>query len=220
MSLTSLNFKYKRIAKKREFEFILAQISECYKLMLSNYDTIENDENKIRNRLVTDYLDNQEIIEKFNLEPYFFDIETPFVNEHYEETARSDIKIYTATERLKNRQSPYFIIECKRLGGTNIGKGSLNYKYVGNGISRFISRDDYPSHYGINGMIGFIVKPTNINNVVSSINQLLPDNEDLNSKKISESFEFSYLSNHSDNKGNKIELYHLMFDFSSLIENN
>ena len=213
-------FKLKQQAARKEFEFIFTQITKCYKLMLSDYDIIENDENIIRNHLHKDYLDKQSILEQLNLKTYFFDIEPPYVNENYKETARSDIKIYDAIERMQNRQSAYYIIECKRLDGTNSGKGSLNYKYVENGIKRFTSREDYPTFYGVNGMIGFVVKTKKIIEIVSSINQLLPENENLNDKLIDNDFEFSYLSKHTDYQDKKIELYHLMLDFSSQIKTN
>jgi len=208
-------FKSKQTAARKEFEFILSQICNCYQLMLVDYEVIENDENKIRNRLVKDYLDNQIIVEKLNLQPYFFDIEVPQIDKVYDETGRSDIKIYNAIERLKNRQSPYFIIECKRLENSNTGKGSLNWKYVKNGIERFTSRYDYPTFYGINGMIGFIVKPVKIDALVEAINQLLTNNENLKPGLPKE--KNVYLSEHADHRNYKIELYHLMFDFSSKI---
>ncbi|MEA2043174.1 MAG: hypothetical protein U9N85_11590 [Bacteroidota bacterium] len=211
-------FKQKQYTARKEFEFILTQITKCYKLMLTDYSIIENDENIIRNRLHKDYLDNQQILEQFNLQAYFFDIETPYVDKNYKETARSDIKIYDPIERIQNRKSPYFIIECKRLDGTNSGKGSLNYKYVENGIKRFTSRADYPTFFGINGMIGFVLKTKEIVKIVNSINHLLPENENLNSKLIGEHFEFSYLSKHTDYQDKNIKLYHLMLDFSSQIK--
>lgn len=217
MSLTSRNFKYNRVGVKKRFEFILTQISECYKLMLTDYNIIENDENTIRNRLWKDYLNKNEIRTKLKLNQYIFHSESPNVDDEYKETGRHDIQVYNPIEFCKNTDA-YFIIECKRLDGINSGKGSLNYKYIENGISRFTSRADYPTFYGINGMIGFVVKATNISKIIKSINLLLPDNENLNTKTINNDFDSSYLSKHTDYQDKNIELYHLMFDFSALIE--
>jgi hypothetical protein len=186
--------------------------------MLTDYDIIENDENTIRNRLWKDYLNNNEIRTKLKLNQYIFHSESPNVDDEYKETGKHDIQVYNPIEFCKNTNA-YFIIECKRLDGTNSGKGSLNYKYVENGIKRFTSRADYPTFYGINGMIGFVVKTKKIIEIINSINQLLPKNENLNDKLIDNYFEFSYLSKHTDFQDKEIELYHLMFDFSSQIIN-
>jgi len=210
-------FKPKQSTKKKEFEFILSAILKSYKMMLVDYETIENDENKIRNRLHEDYLNNQEIVDLLGLQPYFFDIEVP-KNTDYKTTAFSDIKVYSAIERLKNRQSPYFIIECKRLENTNTGKGTLNQKYVDNGIKRFIKRVDYPTYYGLNGMIGFLIKPEKIYEVKDAINKLLPENEHLSQFLFHSEYKFTYKSKHVDFQNKNIQLYHLILDFSSIIK--
>jgi len=219
MTLNAGIFKSAPFAAQKEFEHILTQITACYKCMLIDYTTIENNENKIRNRLWKDYLNHNQIIEHLNIQHWFFDIEHPEVDNNYNETGRSDIKIYHQIERMRNRQA-YFIIECKRLDGTNRGKGSLNYEYVENGIKRFIKRDDYPSFYRINGMIGFVVKHKKIDEIISAINRLLDDVEKIIKENIINDFDFTYKSKHSDNRKNEIILYHLMFDYSQLIEKN
>lgn len=210
-------FQPKHKTKKKEFEFILTAIMKSYKMMLLDYESIENDENIIRNRLYDDYLNNQTVVEKLNLQPYFFDIEVP-QNTKYKTTAFSDIKVYSLLERANNRQAAYFIIECKRLENTNTGKGSLNQKYVDNGIKRFIEREDYPTYYGLNGMIGFLVKSEEIDKVKDAINKLLPENEQLFRYIFSSENEFTYKSEHIDLKKKNIQLYHLILDFSSLAE--
>lgn len=210
-------FKPKQSTKKKEFEFILSAILKSHKMMLVDYETIENDENIIRNRLYDDYLNNQKIVERLDLQPYFFDIEVP-KNTVYKTTAFSDIKVYSAGERLKNRQSPYFIIECKRLENTNTGKGTLNQKYVDNGIKRFIEREDYPTYYGLNGMIGFLIKSEEIDKVKDAINKLLPEKEQLTQYIFSSENKFTYKSEHIDLKTKNIQIYHMILDFSSLIK--
>ena len=210
-------FKPKQSTKKKEFEFILSAIIKSHKMMLVDYETIENDENTIRNRLYDDYLNNQIIVDKLELNPYFFDIEVP-INTNYKTTAFSDIKVYSAVERLKNRQSPYFIIECKRIENINIGKGSLNQKYVDNGIKRFIKRKDYPTDYGLNGMIGFLVKSEEICKVKDAINKLLPKKEQLYQYIFSSENEFTYKSKHVDSQSKNIQIYHLILNFANLVK--
>ncbi len=187
--------------------------------MLEDNKPLENHENLIRNHLYKDYLNNNSVRENLGLLDYIFHIENPFVDNEYKESGRNDIQVYNIFKFSENTDA-YFIIECKRLENTNNGKGSLNYEYAKEGIERFKIREDYPSFFGINGMIGFIIKKLNINEMIYSINQLLEDSEKLTKFDKYEKFEYpdiTFYSEHSDYKNTKLELYHLMFDFSSII---
>lgn len=42
------NPQYIKTYIDRNFEFILTQIYKCYKMMLEDYDTVENNENKLK----------------------------------------------------------------------------------------------------------------------------------------------------------------------------
>ncbi len=138
------------IYSKTEFKKLLDSIYSCYKEMLSDKINVpNNDENEIRNRLLFDYLNNNLLRVKFELLDFLFDPEVPVNN------GRSDIKVQTKNTFENTRA--YYIIECKRLDGYS----TLNKEYQKNGIDRFIS-GKYPSHYKINGMIGFIVKDIDI----------------------------------------------------------
>ncbi len=88
---------------------------------------------------------------------------------------------------------------------------------------RFVT-NKYPTPFGTNGMIGFIVKPTDIDEGIDDINNLIdsrfPQSNTTNLlAKISviEDFDFVYFSAHTDNQGESIDLYHLMLDFSSIV---
>jgi len=188
--------------------------------MLEDNKLLENKEGIIRNHLYKDFLNNNTARENLGLLDYAFHIENPSVDKEYKESGRSDIQVYNIFKYSENTDA-YYIIECKRLENTNNGKGSLNYKYVEDGIERFKTREDYPSFFGINGMIGFIVKALNINEMINSINQLLEDSEQLIKFDKCEKFEYpdiTFYSEHSDYKNTKFELYHLMFDFSTIIK--
>ena len=119
MILNAGVFKPKQFTARKEFEFILIQITKCYKLMLDDCTSIKNNENTIRNYLHKNYLDNHEIIERLNLRPYFFDIETPSLNDDYKETGRTDIKVYNAIER-------FLVKPLERLNG---GRGRLDVQH-------------------------------------------------------------------------------------------
>lgn len=196
------------------FEFILSQIHNCYKKMLVSYDFIENNENKIKNRLYKDYLDNQSIIDELKLNGYRFKTETGFIDDDYKEKGYSDIEVIDLIGSLKNINS-FYIIECKRIDGQNSHyQSSLNNKYINEGINRFVE-EKYPTYNSVNAMLGFIVESIDID---------INCNHFSNFKRhiFIDDFEFSYTSNHTTVTNKNIMLYHLMLDFSSkiLIRNN
>jgi len=181
-----------------ELEFInlMSNLYKCYKLIVSDGITIpKNDENKIRDILLLNYLNKKEIRNNTCLiEGFRFDKEVDVGD------GRVDIKIITAKDFEEFEE--FYVIECKRLDGY----AKLNNAYVDDGIKRFTTSYKssslsfyYPSSYGVNGMIGFVVNKINI---------------DSNMNKIKESFtviekNIMYESNHSN-----VKIFHLMMDFS------
>lgn len=173
--------------------------------MLIDYPLIDNNENLIRNGLHKNYLENNLIREELKLTPYLFDTEIELYNDDDSVKGRTDIKVYNAIERTKNTNS-YYIIECKRIDGSN----ELNKKYISNGINRFIENEKYPSFKKVNGMIGFIVSPIDIELNTKSFS-------DLKFYQFIDDFKYSYISNHMTSNSNNLTLYHLMLDFSTKI---
>ena len=217
--LDSTKYQFSSTVYNKEFENILSKIISCYKLMLDNNVLLVNDENKIRDVLLIDYLKNNQMRNKLGLTDYLFDKEVP------EDTTagRTDIKIQTQNTFKDTRA--YYIIECKRLDTINQkGISGLNAEYIKNGIYRFAS-EQYSTFYEVNGMIGFIIDPMDINNNVLDINTLLNNNfsqintiQGLQKRPLRNDFDFSFCSLHKINSTNKsITLYHLMFDFSNNI---
>ena len=191
------------------FEFILTQIYNCYKKMLRDFDFIENNENKIKNKLYRDYLDRQEIIDELKLNDFRFRTEAGYVDENYNEIGYSDIEVIDLKSSLKNKDS-YYVIECKRIDGANSHyQSSLNNKYVKEGIDRFIE-EKYPTNMKVNGMLGFIVRSIDIHDNTQFFS-------DLKNYKFIQDFEYSYRSEHTSKSNKKLTLYHLMLDFSSKI---
>ncbi len=209
-------FKPKHTTRQKEFEFILTAILKSHQMMLIDYKHIEKNENIIRNRLWKDYLNNNQNREILKISHYIFKAENSEVGENYKETGRHDIQVINPIEFCKNTAA-YFIIECKLLDSVKTGKGSLNQKYIENGVNRFIKRRDYPTYYGLNGMIGFIVGAVEINELICSLNKLLPGNEQISQYKFSPISNFTYKSEHYDIQNKNIQLYHLMLNFSNLI---
>ena len=173
---------------------LLLNIYKCYeKLVLDKINVPNNDENKIRDILLLDYLIDTNVRNKFcNIYNFRFEKEVD------ENDGRVDIKIIDKND-FENFKA-YYIIECKRLDGYS----ALNKEYIKNGINRFLS-GKYSSHYKINGMIGFIVKDMDI---------------DKNIKKIGNFFNIIEKDKVYDSNHKNLKLYHLMMDFSNNIKTN
>lgn len=221
MTFTELNasgFLYNGTFYNAEFEEILSKIIICYNLMLIDKVSLSNDENSIRDIFLINYLKNNAVRKKTNLTDYLLDREVP---EDFT-IGRTDIKIQTLNTFQDT--SAYYIIECKRLDSTNAnGSTGLNAKYIENGIYRFASKY-YSIHNKVNGMIGFIVHPIDINQNVTSINNLLKTTfadagtiQELKYREIVSGYDFSYCSTHSV-EDNNVVIYHLMLDCSKNIQ--
>jgi len=179
-----------------EFVDLMYNIYKCYQLIISDSVVVpKNDENGIRDILLLDYINKKEIRHNLcSIKGYRFDKEVD-VND-----GRVDIKIITAIDFEEFEE--FYVIECKRLDGYS----KLNTAYVNDGIKRFTTpyksplKYYYPSNYGINGMIGFIVKTINIDSNIKKLKEkLIPIKKDV-----------FYESNHKD-----VKLFHLMMDFSN-----
>ncbi|SHO61379.1 hypothetical protein [Algoriphagus zhangzhouensis] len=201
-----------------EFEIILSKITACYHLMLSDGVQVPNDENGIRDSLLIDYLQNNDIRKQLDMIWWNFDREVP----ESTTVGRTDIKVKPLNPFIDHEA--YYIIECKRLDSVNTtGATGLNAKYIENGIIRFVTKQ-YSSYYQVNGMIGFVVAPLDIHSNIDCINKLLETSFTFvtTSKKISRAyfikhFEYQYTSSHLDKDNVGLEIYHLMFDFSKQI---
>lgn len=203
---------------EKQFEVILGKITSCYKLMKKGVQDLPNDENKIRDILVNDYINNPQIKRDLKLEYFVF----PEVPES-KSPGRTDIRIHSPQSFYN--QEEYFIIECKRLDNTNIiGTSGLNAKYIENGIYRFVTKY-YSSYYRVNGMIGFIVEKLDVTTNIQNINTLLV-NEFKESNTSStmlqdnfiDDFPHHFHSIHNDTDNNPLKIYHLMFDFHDNIQ--
>jgi hypothetical protein len=201
-----------------EFESILSKVIASYNCMIYDNVNLNNDENKIRDVLYLNYLNNNTIREKIGLKDYYFDRET----QEDRTNGRTDIRVLTCNSFIDTEA--YYIIECKRLDKSNTnGTTGLNAEYISKGICRFVS-GKYSSYNKTNGMIGFVVESINIDNNISSINSLLNTSftqsnttKALTNYEIDKDFKFSYCSTHNKND-DEIIIYHLMFDFSNNIK--
>jgi len=220
-NLNIADFQYSNEIYELEFKRILTGITACYQIMLNDNVTMPNDENKIRDTLRKKYLNNRRIRDQIGFTGrYVVEREVPEDND----TGRVDIKIITQNTLVE--PEAYYIIECKRLDNKNLtGISGLNAAYINDGIMRFI-KEKYSAYYGINGMLGFVVKRMSIVKNVKNINKLLRQKfkcaktqKKLTAVNFIKKFKHSYYSIHKVSRVGKIKLYHLMFDFSKNIEN-
>lgn len=178
---------------------------------------LPNHEERIRNCLLEDYLDNDSVQPKLALGdiPIRFTAEVP---EHYSKNAgtymgRSDIRV-TSINWFANRND-YYIIECKRVDGTQV----LNQKYVDEGICRFIgSRPKYPSYNHRNIMLGFVVRNIDRSAIIDEIAKIhkvrLNDMTTQNVAMCRETQEYSFCESKYTNS---LTLGHIFYDISEII---
>jgi hypothetical protein len=208
------NFEDAPLIYDFEFNNIISFICDCYHQMLKKYDGefIENNENKLRNRLYKDFLNSNEVKSQAELFPCRFECECAEIDDSYQEIGYSDIKVLTSTSLMNT--DAHYIIECKRLDGSK----HLNSEYIKEGIARFINPKKYPTYYNLCGMIGFIVKQIDIDDNVNKINELLKKSRIKTSKSISHDRHLIYSSVHQKDNKLPLKIQHLMFDFSILVK--
>jgi hypothetical protein len=216
--LNAAGFIYNAKTYTEEFCRLLTGIVLCYNMMIKDNIILPNNENEIRNRILIDYLNNDDIRASTNLREFTFNREVP----ENDTKGRTDIKI-----EIKNCFRPtaaYYIIECKRLDDENIlGVSGLNADYIKDGVCRFVERY-YSTYCGINGLIGFVVTKLDINAAMAHVNTLAKTKINCNMiKEIRKEcfiphYEYHYSSQHKDHENNVFTLYHLMLDYSSNIE--
>ena len=199
---------------------IIAHLTKCSKQMkadcITNGNLLRNNEDAITNRSIAKYL---------NAEPNDFRYE-PQASENFDDETdryigRTDIKVISG-DYFRNVRA-YFIIECKRIDGTD----DLNKKYITEGVARFFtpaSKPKYSSYYKKNIMFGYVVQAIDIPNNSDKIDKLqasilkeatatgfvLKQNDDSRYYV----YACEYVSVHTE----RIELHHLFFDFASVIK--
>lgn len=214
--LNATSYKYSPVFYNKEFEDVFSKIIICYRMMIDKNTAVEDDENKIRDVILKNYLRDNVIRNQLKLTNFLFDREVPEDND----LGRTDIKIQTRNTFQDTKA--YYIIECKRLDAQNQnGTTGLNAKYISNGICRFIS-EKYSSYNRTCGMIGFVVESMDIQNNIICINGIINNfqsntRQNIQQRKLIDDFGYSYYSTHTvDDK--EVIIYHLMLDFSNSIK--
>jgi len=219
MELSATGYGYNAIYYTTEFQTILKGLFACYKMMLNDNVEVSNDENKIRDKLLFDYLNNDNIKSTIGWN-YLF-------NGEVLERSGGKVDIKIQSRNPLRETEAYYIIECKRINNKNTnGTSGLNAAYIKNGIYRFV-RKNYSTNCGINAMIGFVVEAMDIHSNIQKINALLKKKftdcnttEYIQKESFIPNFEFHYSSKHDNVDKVSFILYHLMFDFSNNIHEN
>lgn len=214
-------FELNLLVQEDVFEKISSYVFICCEEMKIDLDKnnckLPNDENKIRNILSNNYLDDTYIRRKHNMTMFHF---IPEALENYNINTlsyegRVDIKVVNQNDWFENGDASYFI-ECKRLDGNK----RLNNEYVINGIKRFVSKPPhYSTFYNKNYMLGFQVKSIDTENNAKKIELLQQANTDIDnlcgfikSSKIYFAYSCKY------NVGGKtIELKHMFVDLAEYV---
>lgn len=215
----NLKKELKEALQQSSFDKIVQYMMDMSETLVSDLakrgDKLPNDENKIRSIILEKYLDNDEIRKINRMTSYRF---TPENMENYSGTGtylgRTDIRITLASDFKK--KNAYYIVECKRIDGSD----ALNKKYVEEGVGRFV-RKKYSSYYGRNLMFGFVVKKVNISQNTKSIEDIQNTSTDplvhgdikiIGISGVSEHYRCTY-----NIVSRELELRHIFADFSNVI---
>lgn len=203
--MDAANFQYGSQFRRCQLEGILTDCARVYEVIMSSGVTLNNKENEIRD-ILTDYFEDDD---------YKADCTTMVKNFQVDHEVpeglhgRVDIRFLPVNPY--EGQKAYFIIECKRLDGCS----HLNKEYVEHGIKRFKTTDKYSTPLGVNGMMGFLVKPLDVPVTCGDINTHLPVDEQLtaiNNNAFPGCYDFESSLNAPSGM---ITLLHLWVDISS-----
>lgn len=207
------------VLRQDDFEQITGYILEICGLVVEDFTQksrmLPNNENQIRSIILEEYLDNDNIRESHNMLDYSF---TPETQENYDGNGnyigRADIRIKLKTDF--DKHNAYYIVECKRIDGTE----DLNKKYVEEGVARFVTKK-YSAYYGKNIMLGFVVKNIDIASNAKKIENIQNSNADINMQG-----HFDLVSKNRKQEmhrciyhisSGELELRHIFSDFSDII---
>ena len=185
----------------------MTDCTRVYEKIVTSGIKLKNNENEIRNKMAEYLEDDSYKAETLTVKNFQVDHEVP-EGPH----GRVDIRFLPVNPY--EGQKVYFIIECKRLDECSY----LNKEYVEHGINRFKTPDKYSTPLGVNGMMGFLVKPLDVAITCDNINtHLVVDEHLVPVASVCPSGCTEFESKHSSISG-AITLLHLWLDFSSSVE--
>lgn len=215
------------IAKKNIFEdiidFVFISLEQMKNDLICQSKKLNNKEEEIRNYLLEEYLNNIKFREKVNSKDlnlvFNAEVAEGYDKESKKYLGRVDIKIYSM-DTLKSAGKSYYIIECKRLDGSN----KLNKEFVTEGICRFVlDEHKYSSFNQRNIMLGFVVRNIDIEKNVYKIDDIQSKNKSIHivekmHKYRKEKEEYYLYKNRYKCQDKQIELCHLFYNLSEVIK--
>ena len=216
--------KYNDILKEDTFlkmrEFLIGCCSLMRDESVSSNSRLPNHEDKIKNKLVFNYLKCLHVREKLGYDlKLIFESEVSECFDSATSVTKGRVDIKVMSEDTFAFPEKYYTIECKRLDGY----ADLNRKYVKQGVARFVASDaKYCSSYGKNMMLGFMIRQVNIKENAEKINMI--QNNELEEEIIKKEmviieekdFHCIYEAEYYSPFG-EIKLQHLFYDFSSVV---
>jgi len=202
---------------------VLSKVLLCCDMMQNDCrtdcNTLENLEEDIRDYLFCHYLNDDDVMEKVGLSEFRFFSEVPENYQKDKPIGKTDLQLISIN--MFRHRSQYFTIECKRIDGSKL----LNRHYIENGIKRFVMPNPkYPSVFATNCMFGFVVKKIDIKANTKEIDRLQRDEyKEIDVKapitysNISDKHNYTYESEYIVKDAFDILLYHIFYDFSSII---
>lgn len=202
------------------FHLIIVHLCQCSHDMTEKCkatgDQLHNHEDRITDRLVANHLN----LNNWGLRFIPQSPET-FIPEEDVYKGRCDIKV-VSDDWFRNLNN-YYLIECKRIDGGN----HLNCQYVSEGVSRFVTNPvKYPSYHKRNIMFGYVVQAIDIAENAAKIDQLqskllvgVLSGKFLLIDNTSKEF-YQYSCQYKYGITDSIELAHLFYDFSGVMDNS
>ena len=215
-----LGFKDDKLNVDFEYAFtkiIMSHLIKCCDEMIADCvasgNMLHNNEDKITNRLVEEYLNKGR-----NIIRYIVQAPENYNSDEDEYRGRVDIKV-CALDRFFIDAHDYYIIECKRINGGN----DLNKKYVTDGVSRFTSNPPkYHSFRHRNMMLGYVVSsidiPENLK-VIDRLQRTLLDNCSSEGFTLIQKVEREHYIYSCQYKvlGDVVELFHIFYNYSKVV---
>jgi len=210
------NEKNNVLFENGSIKLIIAHLVCCSRKMkeacVNAGEMLDNHEDKITNRLVENHL---------NINSLFFHFEPQTQEKFNTKTGlfegRCDIKVFSMD--IFREPKAYFLIESKRIDGST----HLNNEYVKNGVSRFvINSPKYSSYYKQSIMFAYVVQAIDISENAEKIEAIQKafligvDIGDFSVLQTNSDFA-EYSCDYSSSAIEKIELRHLFFDFSDVV---
>ena len=202
------------------FNLIIVHLCQCSHEMKETCkatgNQLHNHEDRITDRLVANHLNLNNLGLRFIPQS-----PETFIPREDIYKGKCDVKV--VSDNWFRNLNDYYLIECKRINGGN----HLNRQYVSEGVSRFVvDPSKYPSYHKRNIMFGYVVQAIDIPENIVKINQLQGEllvgvlsGEFLLVNNESTEF-YHYSCQYQSGTTDSIELAHLFYDFSGVIQNN